>query len=485
MFGFGRRPFAGRGWLVAVVAAAPGLCLPASVLWRGSRAALLAGERLCGVGATWLSAAEGSRSSLAGVAGAVRRRGSGRVAALVAAFVCAAGGVMVAGVGSALAAPSCAPSGANTVCTFSTPGDDTFTVPAGVSGASFDVFGAQGGDVPGFTFGGFGGHASAQLGLTPGGTLTVVVGGRGGSTNTAVTCPNQSPGGGGVNGGAAGGRGYCPGSGGGGASDVRMGGSALSDRVLVAGGGGGTANFQFTLGGGGGGLTGTAGIGGDPAGSAGDQTGASGSGLLGAGSAGADGSARFADVGGGGGGGGYYGGAGGPSQGGGGGGSGFGPAGVVFETGVRRGAGQVMVTYTTPAARCLGRSATVVAPAGGGPTRGTPGNDVVVGSGGADRISSGGGRDLVCSRGGGDVVSTGAGADRVSAGPGDDRVASGRGADSVNPGSGRDRVGTGPGNDQVGLAGTARDRVDCGTGVDRAHGDRADRLRRCEADRRR
>ncbi len=101
----------------------------------------------------------------------------------------------------------------------------------------------------------------------------------------------------------------------------------------------------------------------------------------------------------------------------GGGGSGFGPAGVVFETGVRRGDGQVMATYTTPAARCLGRSATVVAPAGGGPTRGTPGNDVVVGSGGADRISSGAGRDLVCSRGGGDVVSTGAGADAGLRGP--------------------------------------------------------------------
>jgi Glycine rich protein len=291
------------------------------------------------------------------------------VAALVAAFVFAAGGVMVAGVGSALGAPSCAPSGATTVCTFSTPGDDTFTVPAGVSGASFDVFGAQGGDVPGFTFGGFGGHASAQLGLTPGATLTVVVGGRKGSTNASVPCPNQSSGAGGVNGGAAGGSGYCPGAGGGGASDVRMGGSALSDRVLVAGGGGGTANFQYTLGGGGGGLTGAAGIGGDPVaneGSAGDQTGASGSGLLGAGSAGADGSARFADVGGGGGGGGYYGWSGGPSQGGGGGGSGFGPAGVVFESGVRRGDGQVVMAYTTPAARCLGRPVTVVAPAGGG-----------------------------------------------------------------------------------------------------------------------
>jgi Ca2+-binding RTX toxin-like protein len=131
-------------------------------------------------------------------------------------------------------------------------------------------------------------------------------------------------------------------------------------------------------------------------------------------------------------------------------------------------------------ARCLGRRATIVAPAGGGLTRGTRGNDVIVGSGGADRISSGAGRDLVCSRGGDDRVSTGAGADRVSAGLGDDRLSTGRGADRVNPGRGRDRVSTGPGNDNVGLAGSARDRLDCGTGDDRAHRDRADRLSRCE-----
>jgi RTX calcium-binding nonapeptide repeat (4 copies) len=83
--------------------------------------------------------------------------------------------------------------------------------------------------------------------------------------------------------------------------------------------------------------------------------------------------------------------------------------------------------------------------------------------------------------GGDDVVGTGAGADTVSAGPGNDRVATGGGADSVNPGSGRDRVSTGPGHDQVGLAGTARDRVDCGTGAGNAGRDRADRLSRCEA----
>jgi hypothetical protein len=131
MFGSERRPVAGRGWLVAVVAALPGVCLPPAVLWRGRRAALLVGEGLCRVGAAWLRCAEGSGSSLAGGAGAMRRRGGGRTAAVVAAVVFAAVVVMVAGVGSAVGAPSCAPSGANTACTFSTPGEDTFTVPGG------------------------------------------------------------------------------------------------------------------------------------------------------------------------------------------------------------------------------------------------------------------------------------------------------------------------------------------------------------------
>ena len=76
----------------------------------------------------------------------------------------------------------------------------------------------------------------------------------------------------------------------------------------------------------------------------GNQDGSRGSGQLGVGSAGGGGF-----LGGGGGGGGYYGGAGGTggpheTSFGGGGGSGFGPSGVTFETGVRDGNGQVMVT---------------------------------------------------------------------------------------------------------------------------------------------
>jgi hypothetical protein len=128
---------------------------------------------------------------------------------------------------------------------------------------------------------------------------------------------------------------------------VRIGGNALTNRVVVAGGGGGasTANSPCgkRAGGPGGGLTGGDGVCGGGAG--GNQDGSRGSGQLGVGSAG--GGPAF--LGGGGGGGGYYGGAGGtggpaPESFGGGGGSGFGPPGVTFETGVRDGDGQVIVT---------------------------------------------------------------------------------------------------------------------------------------------
>ena len=130
---------------------------------------------------------------------------------------------------------------------------------------------------------------------------------------------------------------------------MRIGGSGLTDRVLVAGGGGGTPTSPGCgNGGGGGGLTGGDGTPGVNScgrrvnGSGGDQTGASGSGQLGVGSVGG--------ILGGGGGGGYYGGGGSEFDGGGGGGSGFGPAGTTFQTGVHSGDGVITVSYTAPTA---------------------------------------------------------------------------------------------------------------------------------------
>jgi hypothetical protein len=223
----------------------------------------------------------------------------------------------------------------------------TWTVPAGVTQATFDVYGAVGGDLrPDFTRGGLGGRATATLLVSPGDTITIVVGGAGEDVDT---CQNRPPNGG-FNGGGDGGDAVCDGAAGGGASDVRIGGTGLIDRRLVAGGGGGASTAQSQCGrhggGAGGGLSGGDGLCGG--GEGGNQDGSRGSGLLGQGSAGGDGRPGFI-LGGGGGGGGYYGGAGGANGDGsasvgGGGGSGFGPSGTVFETGVRDGNGQVIVT---------------------------------------------------------------------------------------------------------------------------------------------
>jgi hypothetical protein len=269
--------------------------------------------------------------------------------------------------GPAHAADSCQPSGSQVVCTFEYTGAaQSWTVPDGVTQATFDVYGAQGGSEPTGKPGGLGGEATATIAVTPGDTLQVNVGGKGGDGTT------QS-GGGGFNGGYPGGGGTVDThGGGGGASDVRSGGIGLANRIIVAGGGGGAGGFGGA-GGGGGGLSGTAGgdystILGTSRGGGGGTSSAGGSGGAGSddnrsgdnGSAGNSGSggsggfgAPFDSGSGGGGGGGYYGGGGGSGidgagGGGGGGGSGFGPSGVVFDSGVRAGNGLVTISYTAP-----------------------------------------------------------------------------------------------------------------------------------------
>jgi hypothetical protein len=256
--------------------------------------------------------------------------------------------VVVIVVGLAFAA---SPAAAATV-TFSFTGSaQSWTVPSGVTSASFDVFGAQGADGssgPDFGPGGLGGRATVTVAVSPGQTFDVNVGGAG----SGVTGGFDGGGNGGLFGGSFGG-------GGGGASDVRTGAFGLSDRVVVAGGGAGGGNSRsfnplaLSFGGAGGGAVGgdgggvgnspSPGMGGTP--TMGGMGGAgAGDGVFGAGGAGAC-SSGFC---GGGGGGGWWGGGGG-TFGGGGGGSGFGPAGVSFQTGVRSGAGQVLITFTTAA----------------------------------------------------------------------------------------------------------------------------------------
>src|SRR5580700_10088407 len=210
-----------------------------------------------------------------------------------------------------------------------TGGKQTFTVPHGVTQIRVIARGANGSSQYDDLFG-FGARVSAVIPVTAGEKLYIFVGG------------NASKGSGGFNGGANGGSDGCcvgegGGGGGGGATDVRAGGTSLSDRILVAAGGGGE-NGQGGRGGKGGGLSGgNGGVGksayyecNGKAGRGGSQTaggvGGAGSdcaytpggnganGTFGAGGAGGDGGSKGvgSDAGAGGaGGGGYYGGGGG------------------------------------------------------------------------------------------------------------------------------------------------------------------------------
>ena len=213
-----------------------------------------------------------------------------------------------------------------------TGGPQTYTVPWGVTSISVTARGASGlaGTSSPFPPGGKGAEVRATLPVTPGEVLTVFVGG------TATLSPIRGDvfavplhGGGGYNGGGQGprtSRGYIGGSiydfvywgAGGGASDIRRGGTALTDRVLVAGGGGGTG--LNAPGGDGGAPNGTAGASGGQGGTltAGGAAGGNSFGVAENGSLGVGGNSAVNQRAGGGGG--YYGG-GGSNNGGGGGGS--------------------------------------------------------------------------------------------------------------------------------------------------------------------
>ncbi len=231
---------------------------------------------------------------------------------------------------------------AQTTQTFNfTGGMQTFTVPPCITSITVDVRGAQGANsqdklITNAT-GGRGGRVTGVLAVTPGQVYNIFVGGTGNITGA-----------GGFNGGGTGGVSSAgsscfggPAAGGGGASDIRFGGVALGNRIVVAGGGGGSGRDYCNgtcqpcgcggNGGSGGLLTGVAGnaanncgfsypgtnvnggLGGTQVaggnGGIGDGGGPSGlAGTLGTGGTGAGGTY---DVAGGGGGGGYYGGGGG------------------------------------------------------------------------------------------------------------------------------------------------------------------------------
>lgn len=233
----------------------------------------------------------------------------------------------------------------------------TFTVPTGVTSIAVACTGA------GTAAGGAGDKITGTLAVTPGQVLNLYVGGQGGS-------PAGSAGGaGGFNGGGAGGNapGGASGSGGfggGGGTDIRVGGTALANRVCAAGAGAGSGRGT----GGGGGNANTAGGTGTIANGNGKAgTGAAGgaggtgvpngsAGVLGVGGAGSSSTANVG--GGGGGGGGYYGGGGGGNgnnvagnaTGGGGGGSNYtgGLTGAATVAAVGTGNGVITLTYDQP-----------------------------------------------------------------------------------------------------------------------------------------
>ena len=239
----------------------------------------------------------------------------------------------------------------------------TYTVPVGVTSLTLDVYGAQGGfgyAVPAVGAG-LGGRVQASLAVTPGEVLNIYVGGQGGAGGTTIG-GTAGYNGGGTGGGWAGGR---SGGGGGGASDIRQGGSALTNRVVIAAGGGGTGVNYSTgnRGGDGGGLVGANGLTGTYLGAGATQSaGGAPNGALGLG-----GNAPAGQTGGGGGGG-YYGGGASAWEGGGGGSSYTTPVVVTAVThtaGARTGNGLIIITPVivynasialTTAIQCFGQT---------------------------------------------------------------------------------------------------------------------------------
>ena len=213
-----------------------------------------------------------------------------------------------------------------------TNGIQKWTVP--FSGSYFfELWGASGGEdakTNTSNVGGKGGYASGKLNLNSGDIIYILVGQQGVDTSTGI------PALGGFNGG---GNNQRYGGSGGGASDIRINGTELANRIIVAGGGGGAyGGSSAGNGGNGGGLNGengTTGTGGT------QSSGGNGGGILGVG-----GFSNPANSGGAGGGGYYGGGAANSSWGSGGGGSSY--IGGVLEgnttSGVNVGNGLVVIT---------------------------------------------------------------------------------------------------------------------------------------------
>jgi hypothetical protein len=163
--------------------------------------------------------------------------------------------LLAVGAVSALGLAGCvaplAPQAGNSVDFWYSGGPSSYTVPAGVCSVTVNAYGGAGGSGANATDDsrGWGAQVQATIKVTPGETLQVNPGGRGGDGEATATQLAHG-GAGGWNGGGAGGDATPSavsgpwnanaGGGGGGASDVRQGGTDLANRVVVAGGGGGS-----------------------------------------------------------------------------------------------------------------------------------------------------------------------------------------------------------------------------------------------------
>ena len=122
--------------------------------------------------------------------------------------------------------------------TFSYTGaEQTFTVPSGVSTITIKVWGSRGGNVTSYRVveGGKGAYATGDLNVNQGDVLYVYVGGKGEDrlgNHPYGTCTLVN---GGFNGGGST-KTRGNGTPGGGASDIRVGGNAFSNRIIVAAG---------------------------------------------------------------------------------------------------------------------------------------------------------------------------------------------------------------------------------------------------------
>jgi hypothetical protein len=251
-----------------------------------------------------------------------------------------------------------------------TGGEQTFTVPGGVTSIQVVAIGGRGGEAAAGVLGGTAGRVSGDLSVTPGQTLYVEVGGIGQDVTGSTV------GAGGFNGGGSGGAG---GAGGGGASDIRTSprsaGLAPDTRLIIGPGGGGGAGSGNESGGTGGnaGNAGEPDQGGSNFGGGGGVSNAGGGGGEGCGGNGTAGQLGVGGIGGngelglnsgGGGGGGYYGGGGGGGGctyggGGGGGGSPLVPLGGDAELAVAS-SPEIQITYTP-----VPPSISIISPANG------------------------------------------------------------------------------------------------------------------------